>query len=855
MTASLLPRDVILRALQQKDYEGALHRLAEFQQSEPERLEWRYWTGVAYSQTNQPERARAEFEAVIKLSKDDALRRAARQKLLKSVPGDVVLPPVPIVDEPTRQKSQDWGSWFRDQPLLIKQQATLGLVLGLVITALVGTAAFLIASNLRTQLSEQSRNELKVLALGYDNKIDQMGFDMRSHAAYPGIVDALILRQGNPTVRRLLVQESQALNVEFITLVDAQGRIVESINRPRTGERFDPQGLVSEALRIDRQIKSSEFVTLKEIRQEDEGIARALSELPSFAKAEGALIRYVVTPVRSGRRVVGALVAGDLVNGKGAITDGTLDVLRGGFAALLARNPSTPTTAPQVAAFSMVDGGDLARPYLRSADIPNEVSRLQPNQPTTLEATVGGQQFAVAAVSLRNYRQQVVGVLLRGSPRAALTELLTSSILIELAIGGGIFLIALLLGRQLARSITEPLLALKEQAGRLAAGEGSVRAQVESYDEVGELARTFNTMAESIQRTTQAVREESELRRREAQQQLDEKENLQAQVMQLLDEVAPATLGDLTVRAYVSKDEMGTVADTFNAMISYLNEVVRQVKGATAQVGETATRSERSIQQLATEANRQREQIATAVAEVQLMGASIEAVSASARQAEVFAQKATEAAQTGGGAMESTVQTIQNLRFTVAETAKKVKRLGEVSQEISRIVELIGQISNRTNLLALNASVEAARAGKEGRGFKTVAEEVRRLAERTTDAAQEIEVYVQSIQLETGEVIAAMETSTEQVVVGTERIEAATASLGELIAINRQVDELSQVIAQATVQQTYSSREITSTMQAISAISETTATEALTVFDALRQMVGVVGELQESVDRFQVEGV
>jgi methyl-accepting chemotaxis protein len=202
--------------------------------------------------------------------------------------------------------------------------------------------------------------------------------------------------------------------------------------------------------------------------------------------------------------------------------------------------------------------------------------------------------------------------------------------------------------------------------------------------------------------------------------------------------------------------------------------------------------------------------------------------------------------------MDLTVQNILSLRETVGETAKKVKRLGESSQQISKVVSLINQIALQTNLLAINASIEAARAGEEGQGFAVVAEEVGELAARSAAATQEIERIVETIQRETSQVVEAMEQSTAQVVEGTHRVEDAKQNLNRILEVSHQIDQLVQSISEATVSQVQTSKAVSSLMTEIVQASEQTSNSSRQVSKTLQQTVEIAQELQESVEAFNV---
>jgi methyl-accepting chemotaxis protein PixJ len=202
--------------------------------------------------------------------------------------------------------------------------------------------------------------------------------------------------------------------------------------------------------------------------------------------------------------------------------------------------------------------------------------------------------------------------------------------------------------------------------------------------------------------------------------------------------------------------------------------------------------------------------------------------------------------------MDKTVRSILSLRETVANTAKKVKRLGESSQQISKVVSLINQIALQTNLLAINASIEAARAGEEGRGFAVVAEEVGELAAQSAAATKDIEQIVENIQLETSEVVQAMELGTTQVVEGTHLVEDAKHSLNEILAVSRHIDQLVRSISDATVSQAQTSQSVTQLMQELAKASQHTSEASRQVSSSLSQTVIVTQQLQESVDTFKV---
>jgi twitching motility protein PilJ len=409
--------------------------------------------------------------------------------------------------------------------------------------------------------------------------------------------------------------------------------------------------------------------------------------------------------------------------------------------------------------------------------------------------------------------------------------------------GGGT---AAALGWAATRPIKKSVDNLQSQFDAVSQGDLNARATAYSEDEFGKLSAGFNQMARVILTTTSEAQ-------RKAEEQEQAKEDLQRQVIRLLDDVEGAARGDLTVQAEVTADVLGAVADSFNLTIQNLREIVQQVKHAARQVTKGSTESEIFARSLSSDALRQAEELAVTLNSVQVMTDSIQRVAESAREAEEVARSASATALKGGEAVERTVSGILEIRETVAETTRKVKRLAESSQEISKIVALISQIASRTNLLALNASIEAARAGEAGRGFAIVADEVRQLADRAAKASKEIEQIVLQIQSETGSVMTAMEEGTQQVIEGTRLAEQAKRSLEDIIQVSNRIDVLVRSITADTVEQTETSRAVAQVMQSVELTAQETSQEAQRVSGALQNLVGVARDLLTSVERFRVE--
>jgi methyl-accepting chemotaxis protein PixJ len=331
-----------------------------------------------------------------------------------------------------------------------------------------------------------------------------------------------------------------------------------------------------------------------------------------------------------------------------------------------------------------------------------------------------------------------------------------------------------------------------------------------------------------------------------------EKELLQQRALELLMEIDPVSKGDLTVRAKVTEDEIGTVADSYNATIRNLRQIVEQVQSATQSVAKTTADSEPKVKSMAAEAVRQVEAIAAALEQIETMAKSSQGVANRAKTATEQVQIADRVLKAGDNAMNRTVSSISLMQSTVSDATKKVKQLGESSQKISKVVKLIRNIAAQTNMLALNASIEAARAGEEGQGFAVVAEQVRTLAQRSALATTEIGQIIEEIQAQTSEVVATMETGTEQVNTGSRQVEEARQQLAQVSEVSDRVNKLVQEIARAASTQTHLSTQVGQTIKDVAAIASNTQTQSGSVADSFSSLLEVAQELQVSVAQFKV---
>jgi twitching motility protein PilJ len=343
----------------------------------------------------------------------------------------------------------------------------------------------------------------------------------------------------------------------------------------------------------------------------------------------------------------------------------------------------------------------------------------------------------------------------------------------------------------------------------------------------------------------------NEARRRAIQSEEENKRNQEA-ILRLLNEMGDLAEGDLTVRASVTEDITGAIADSINYTIDELRLLVSEINKATEQVTQATQQAQSISAQLLEAAQRQSKEIEETSASVLQMTESINEVSASAAESARVAQQSLEAAQKGQEAVYNQIAGMNEIREQIQETAKRIKRLGESSQEISEIVELISDITEQTNILALNAAIQAASAGEAGRGFTVVAEEVQRLAERSGEATKQIGAIVKTIQTDTQDAVAAMERSTQGVVEGAKLSDAAGQALAEIGRVSRELAALIENISQRTQAQAEMARIVARNMQDIQAITNQTTEGTKQTAVSIGQLAALAADLKGSVAGFKL---
>ena len=331
----------------------------------------------------------------------------------------------------------------------------------------------------------------------------------------------------------------------------------------------------------------------------------------------------------------------------------------------------------------------------------------------------------------------------------------------------------------------------------------------------------------------------------------ENKRNQEA-ILRLLNEMGNLADGDLTVQASVTEDVTGAIADSINFTIEELRTLVRGINSATDQVTKATQETQAISNRLFEASQRQNREIQLASASVLTMAESINEVAQNAAQSAKVAQAQLVAAEKGGSAVQDQISGMNDIRSQIQETSKRIKRLGESSLEIGEIVELISDITEQTNVLALNAAIQAASAGEAGRGFSVVAEEVQRLAERSGEATKQIEAIVKTIQADTQDAVAAMEKSTVGVVEGAKLSDAAGQALAEIQQVSRELAELIGSISAQTQRQSSSVTDVTRGMQGILRISEETTEGTKQTNVSIGQLTKLAAELRSSVAGFKV---
>ncbi|HTP04205.1 MAG TPA: methyl-accepting chemotaxis protein [Nitrospirota bacterium] len=382
-----------------------------------------------------------------------------------------------------------------------------------------------------------------------------------------------------------------------------------------------------------------------------------------------------------------------------------------------------------------------------------------------------------------------------------------------------------------------PVRDLMRVAEALGRGDLSKKANVTTGDELGQLGDTLNSTIDRLQGLIQTE---------------SDRDKMQHQVMDLLSVVSTAAEGDLTVKAEVTADAFGSVADAFNLMITGLTTLVTQASDVATEIQRSTSEILLSSERMRQGAEVQAAQIRTASDAVNAMSHTTQRMAENADAATQTSLKATQAAVKGGASVTETIKGMQRIRATVQSTGKKIKGLGERSLEIGAIIEVINEIATQTNLLALNAAIEAARAGEQGKGFAVVADEVRKLAERAARATKDITGLIKGIQVETSEAVTVMEEGTREVEEGTKLADQAGSALREIEQIVQKTASLVTDITRAAGDQVKVTESVVSSMDSILKQTQETTHGVQDTVTTIGKMAELSKRLTDAIGRFKL---
>ncbi len=364
----------------------------------------------------------------------------------------------------------------------------------------------------------------------------------------------------------------------------------------------------------------------------------------------------------------------------------------------------------------------------------------------------------------------------------------------------------------------------------------------------------LRNQSERLESTKETLheRQEREMEQERARKIQEENERSQAAILRLLDELGDLAEGDLTVNATVSEDFTGAIADSVNFAIDQLRQLVLAINTTADRVAQSSRQTQKTAVELAEASEHQAQEIAGVSAAINEMAVSIDQVSANAAESASVAQRSVAIAHNGAEVVQRSIEGMNIIRNQIQETSKRIKRLGESSQEIGDIVSLINDIADQTNILALNAAIQASMAGEAGRGFAVVADEVQRLAERSASATRQIETLVKTIQADTNEAVSSMEQTTSEVVRGAKLAKDAGEALEEVQSVSNVLADLIQSISNAAQQQAVSAGHISSTMNIIQDITSQTSSGTLATARSVGRLNEMAAALQESVSGFKL---
>ncbi|MBD2187170.1 methyl-accepting chemotaxis protein [Pseudanabaena mucicola] len=604
-----------------------------------------------------------------------------------------------------------------------------------------------------------------------------------------------------------------------------------------------------------------------------QGLSAAKQPAPEgtydIEQGKSGLVSMAVYPIKVNGRIVGTAVVGALLNRNYGIVDKYSKQYNMPTATIFAQDWRVTTNVPYVDPNTKKPDNTRAVGTRASNEVSEAV--LQQGQEYVGEANITGINYLTFYAPLYDHRQLLdpqvkpVGIAYVGRPLSEIQELLSVLSNSGYAIAGISIVVAGAIGLLIATSFASPLLRLSAFTKKIGRGETGERlAGIDRRDEIGTLSQELNSMAEQLEvlivekqleaeRIAEARQEASQIEANlRTQEQRQAKEFLQKRALELLIEVDPISRGDLTVRAQVTEDEIGTIADSYNATIRNLRKLVLEVQTASQSVSETVLENQTTMQNVSIGTSEQVRAISETLNKIHTLTELIAGVETRAIEAEAQVDSANQALLEGDAAMNVTVEGFTAIRETVAETSAKVQQLGEASQKISKVVKLINGFAAQTNMLALNASIEAARAGEEGQGFGVVANEVRALAQRSAKATTEIRQLIEEIQAQVNDLIKVMAIGTKQVDSGSRLVEETRKRLTDISVSSQQVNQLVKEIAQSASLQSETSNQASQTIQNVATIASSNSSYAQSLNEAFNELLQVAQELRVSVAQFKV---